>query len=276
LVVAFDGLDSELVEKYGLENVHLGYSGTIDNDTGIYERNTSELFASFITGETWKKHGVKSLRKECLDSPRVVSNFEDKIQDRRIGQKTAGLRKALYENINAIDYTQRKWLRTDYSQKTIFDKTGGLPLFVPCSRNPPNSFLAGIPHSLVDKGLSVEEAVEAGHEDTQCRLNRLDEVSHGFWDFVMLHVHEPDAAQDLEYRDLKSEYKRIDEIAGNVREKYGDKYDVLVFVSDHGQSIGVEHNKNAFYSSSQSLFGDEKPHITDFHDKFLQLTGGAV
>jgi hypothetical protein len=274
--VAFDGLDSELVEEFDLENVVLEETGMIDNHTGIFERNTSELFTSFITGKTWEQHGVKSLRKDCVESPKAVSKFEDKIQDKKIGKKTSGLRKALYENINSINYTRRKWLRTDYSQETIFDKVGGLPLFVPASRNPPNSFLAGMPHSLVDKGLTVEEAVEAGHEDTQCRLNRLDDVSHEFWDLVMLHVHEPDAAQDLEYSDLESEYQRIDEIAGDIREKYGGEYDVLVFVSDHGRSIGVEHNKNAFYSSSQPLFDDEKPHITDFHDRFLQLTGGAA
>lgn len=51
-------------------------------------------------------------------------------------------------------------------------------------------------------------------------------------------------------------------------------FDTVLFVSDHGLP-DVEkggHNENAFYSCNKELFGDKTPHITDFHDKILELT----
>ncbi|EHK00764.1 hypothetical protein HRED_11217, partial [Candidatus Haloredivivus sp. G17] len=37
------------------------------------------------------------------------------------------------------------------------------------------------------------------------------------------------------------------------------------------QDDHVQHNKNAFYSSNVDLFGDETPHIKDFHDKIIEI-----
>jgi hypothetical protein len=54
LIIAFDGLDYELIQEFGLETIPQREFGKIDNTTGITSIVTYELFASFITGKTWK------------------------------------------------------------------------------------------------------------------------------------------------------------------------------------------------------------------------------
>jgi hypothetical protein len=52
LVVALDGLDCELIKEFGLGNIKQDEFSKIDNQAGMNSVNTSELFASFITGRT--------------------------------------------------------------------------------------------------------------------------------------------------------------------------------------------------------------------------------
>lgn len=63
VIIAFDGADKELIEEFNLESIKQKEFGAIDNSSGIKYRYTCELFASFITGETYEKHGVIKLRK---------------------------------------------------------------------------------------------------------------------------------------------------------------------------------------------------------------------
>lgn len=67
LVGAFDGMDSELVRDFGLDNVIQSEVGTIDVQTNVSTVETSELFASFITGKNWEEHGVTGVT--TTDSP---------------------------------------------------------------------------------------------------------------------------------------------------------------------------------------------------------------
>jgi predicted AlkP superfamily phosphohydrolase/phosphomutase len=69
VVIAFDGLDKDLIEEFGLENLTQQEFGSIDNVSGMSSIKTSELFASFITGKNFENHGVKGIRK--WDSQKV-------------------------------------------------------------------------------------------------------------------------------------------------------------------------------------------------------------
>lgn len=66
-------------------------------------------------------------------------------------------------------------------------------------------------------------------------------------------------------------YKEIDELAEEIRERAEAKgYDKVIFMSDHGLPSQTAHNRNAFYSCNEKLYGEnskEKPKITDFYDK---------
>ncbi|MFB6245460.1 MAG: hypothetical protein ABEJ03_03900, partial [Candidatus Nanohaloarchaea archaeon] len=68
LVVTFDGMDIELIREYGCEHL-MGMEefGTLDNSTGISTIITNELWAGFITGETWEEHGIVSKNRPESD-----------------------------------------------------------------------------------------------------------------------------------------------------------------------------------------------------------------
>jgi len=99
---------------------------------------------------------------------------------------------------------------------------------------------------------------------------------------LMAHFHRPDAFQDLFYKftdegkdeRIEEIYEEMDELAGKIIQKAEEAgYDTILFMSDHGLPTETEHNENAFYSCNHELFPDKTPHITDFHDKILELTG---
>lgn len=272
LVVAFDGMDYDLVKEFDLETIPQKEFGKIDNTKGISSRMTGELFVSFITGETWKEHGVKGLNKTSI-RPEWLSKLDELVSGTYIGRKTSDFRETVYETFRSIEYVNRMWMKGDYDEETIFDKTVSKPLHVP-GWNPNPAVFIGVPHELVGSGFSIEEAVAALHRNTEQRLRDLEDVSHDFWEFTMLHIHEPDGSQDICYDNLEEEYKRLDTIAENILDKYSDNYDMIVFMSDHGLPEESQHNENAFYSSNIELFGDKTPHITDFHDKILGFVKG--
>lgn len=102
-------------------------------------------------------------------------------------------------------------------------------------------------------------------------MEELDKEPH---QLLMCHFKYPDTKQDIYSTSHDEEYfqdlyKKIDNLAGRIVEK--SDYDTIIFISDHGMPLDIQHNKNAFYSCNHELFGDETPHITDFHDKILEM-----
>lgn len=74
---------------------------------------------------------------------------------------------------------------------------------------------------------------------------------------------------------VEETYHEADRFAGEILEKAEENgFETVIFMSDHGLPDVEEggHNENAFYSCNHELFGEETPHITDFHDKILELT----
>ena len=276
LVVAFDGMDKELVEEFDLENITQKEFGEIDNSTGIYRRMTSELFASFITGETYEKHGIKDLKTSVSKRNRFLKwLFPEPVLDYVKGAHT--LRELLMDDKGKEEL---KYTKSDLETDTIFEEVdASLPLYVP-SYNPSMYWLSGIPHNVI-KYFGHERFVDEAKHDTELRLRKgsatqpaFFDVSKEFWDFIMLHLHDPDAFQDTGIGNLKEEYKRLDDIAEEILEEYSDW--TVIFMSDHGKPVhGAgphEHNENAFYSCNKELYGEKEPCITDFYDKVLNLT----
>lgn len=280
LVVAFDGMDRELIEEFDLENIPQEEFGGIDDNSGVYRRMTSELFASFITGETYEEHGVKGLIQ--YENSRNAEILE-KIVPLSIVDKYRGLR-TLRDMLEAIfDPGERlKYTKEDIKADTLFEKIdASLPLYVP-NYSPDVHWLIGNPHD-ISKYYRDERFVNEARRMTERRLHGgtsnqpgFFDVTKDFWDFIILHLHDPEGFQDLGIGDFEEDYKRLDEIAGEILEEYGDDWTVI-FMSDHGRPERENkfkgHNRNAFYSCNRELFGDKTPHITDFHDKILELTG---
>lgn len=276
IVVAFDGMDRELVEEFGLENVRQEEFGSIDNSTGINYRYTSELFASFITGETWDEHGIIRLSR----------NDKHRLLNRRgrlagfLSRYSTLWRLVQYLEVLLIyflisdrsEWKDYKYSKRDLESGTLFDEIDlSKPLFVP-AYNPDPRWQLDLPHGVMRPEETTREDVRKYSERlTESRLREFYDLNFDFWDFVMLHIHEPDAVQDVGLGNYERDYRRLDGIAEEIVEEFSDDW-TIIFMSDHGMMEEKEHNENAFYSCNKELFGSKTPHITEFYDKIIELT----
>jgi hypothetical protein len=72
LVVAFDGLDKELIEEFGLGNVKQSEFGEIENHESVNKIVTSELFACFLTEEEYNEHGIRGNKAPNSDLTNLI------------------------------------------------------------------------------------------------------------------------------------------------------------------------------------------------------------
>jgi hypothetical protein len=285
LVIAFDGMDNDLIERYNLEEIKQSEFGSIDNHTGMNSLMTSELFASFITGKTWREHGVTGLdRKEDEQAMEKVNKIisEDKADSFKGLRTLREILKSIFKPGKDVKYTKE-----DLEEDTVFDKIdNSRAMFVP-GYNPSKIWAAeGCGISLLGYGYSVQEVEKFlwGREFSYRKSQLLHEIGNEIVsprDFLMCHFHITDWIHHL-YADekagrqdeekVKDAYKKIDRFAGEIKKKAEKSaYDRIIFMSDHGLPEGEQHNQNAFYSCNQELFPEKEPRITDFYRKFVDL-----
>lgn len=286
LVIAFDGLDKELIERFGLQNITQNEFGLIDNSTDMSKRITSELFASFISGKNYEEHGIEGLRKH---DPK--EKFLRDLIPRKWARNVTGVG-TLEDIVKAIVKPDSpvKYDKEDLKAETLFEMVdNSRAMFVP-SYNPSKFWWAGAEMKPLAKGASYEET--AKYYDTRefsFRKNELfSELENEFTptrDFLMCHFHRTDTYQHLfgdrdvgnfDQEKLRKLYHEMDEFAEEIIEKASNKgYNYIIFMSDHGlpEEDSHEHNKNAFYSCNRELFVDEKPKITEFFDRIVGLIG---
>lgn len=270
LVVSFDGLDYELIKEFKLDNIPQKEFGYINNYKDINVVVTSELFASFITGKTFEEHGVIGVAKynsSLLNRIESLNRF-------KFFRKFTGLRRKLYGAL-PFDSHKRKVTHKDLQASTLFDKI-------------PQSYDIGVRSYSVGYHLGVmpvfrKYGLEAA-EETLTRFKRwkrweLFDSMKKEYNFVMAHFHDVDYIHHWYWEvgkmdKVEETYHEMDEFAGEILEKAKENgFDTVIFMSDHGLP-DVEnggHNENAFYSCNHELFRDKTPHITDFHDKILEL-----
>ncbi|PSG99717.1 MAG: hypothetical protein BRC28_03180 [Nanohaloarchaea archaeon SW_4_43_9] len=275
LVIAFDGLDYELIQEFGLESILQEEHGQIDNYSNTSSIKTSELFASFITGENYSKHGIKGL---SIWTNSRVSKVEEVIGKMPYSQKTAELRKAIYESLSFLSAKKIRYDKRFLNSDTIFEEVeNSRAMFVP-GYNPSRYWQLGWDMSPLSYNISVEETIELWdtreyRHRKEMLFRELESEIIPARDFLMCHFHRPDIHQHM-YGDkdtgnfdrnkLKKLYEETDRLAGEIKEKAESKgYERIIFMSDHGLPQGNEHNKNAFHSTKEPLFSS-KPKITDF------------
>lgn len=270
LVVSFDGMDRDLIRRYELDSITQSEFGNIDNQTGMQVTVTSELFASFITGETWEEHGVIG-----LDTYRnsVLRSIE-KLNKYRLFRKFTGLRKKIYQNIPLLNGAKRHVVSEDLPVETIFDKVDNSKAIG--VRAYSKGYTVDLMGVLEDFG--VKEAVKELDRWERSKKMELFEALDEDYELVMAHFHKPDYIHHWfwevdKMEEVKKVYEEMDILAGEISQKAKSKgFGTIIFLSDHGLP-DVEnggHNENAFYSCNRELFGEETPHITDFHDKILE------
>jgi len=278
LIIAFDGADKELIEDCGLDNIRQEEFGAIDNNTDIFRRKTSELFASFVTGVTYREHGVTSLKKWNNSRIQLIESFFDRLP---FSNKWQGVRTALFESINKLDANKVAYNRHDYDCLTFFDKVDNSKASDVPGYNPsPYWSKLGTGGQLRehDTGNEDREIYWDDHEYSRRQKNLFRPVNN-YFDLFMAHFHRIDVHQHfygtpeiyLQEEKLNDLYVETDNLAGEIIQHFQDEFETIIFMSDHGLPTGDQHNENAFYSCNHELFGDETPHITDFHDKVLEL-----
>lgn len=293
LVVAFDGLDKELIEKYDLEHVRQEEYGDIDNKTGMTEIKTSELFASFISGKTHEDHGITGhTNKEYEDekSEKIITPIKE-IVPKEWAYKIPALVsiKDLMEKGLGAEKVAERATKEDLETDTLFEKIeGSRAMYVP-GYNPGMLWRTGSEVAAAQHGYSSDRQAQfwdrRGYEvRKKYFFKELENDIVSPRDFLMVHFFRPDQHQHY-YGDpelssynenkLKKMYMETDNLAKEIKEKALEAgYDTVIFMSDHGLPAKWEHNENAFYSSNTELFGEKIPKITDFHDKIIELTGG--
>ncbi len=275
LVVAFDGADYEYISKNNMSKLKQKEFGRIDNDTKISQRVTSELFASFITGQTQEEHTAEGLRRYENEK---IDWFESKLGKKWPLIKFRGIRETLYENINTISGGyKRTYKKSDLAKETLFEKIeNSKALNVPSYSE--NSWI-DMWAAIILKKHGVNSVLRHANAEFNYRKKELFDSLENDYNLLMAHFHYIDTIQDLFHKfnteqggkeKIKEAYKETSELAGEIRQNA--KFDTVIFMSDHGLPEGNEHNKNAFYSCNHELFPDTTPHITDFHDKILELT----
>ncbi|PSG98641.1 MAG: hypothetical protein BRC29_00760 [Nanohaloarchaea archaeon SW_7_43_1] len=271
LVVTFDGMDKDLIRDYNCENL-LGMEefGTIDNSTGISTIITNELWASFITGKTWKGHGIISKNR-----PESDFLFEiEKLNRYKFFRKFMGIRRSIYDNIPFLNSSIRAYDKRDLKSDTLFEKV------------PSSKAIDVRSYNLiynVDMMSGLKKGVSAATKElerfTEYKKKELFQAMGEEYSFIMTHFHKPDHIHHWYWEVGKNEkvektYHEMDELAGEIMDKAEqNEFEKVIFISDHGlpdMQKGA-HNENAFYACNHELFGDEKPHITDFHDRILEL-----
>jgi predicted AlkP superfamily pyrophosphatase or phosphodiesterase len=278
LVVAFDGLDKELVEEFELENIQQKEFGAIDNQTGMQNIYTSELFASFITGEVPDKHGIEGLTTWSNRRGRIV----DSLAPKKLVETTKGFNR-IQETLKTLLSTDEvKYSKEHIESETLFEKIdNSRAMYVP-GYNPSVFWQLKAETLPLEYGYGSDIAAEFWdtREHEFRKKNFFSELENEIVsprDFLMIHLHRTDFHQHL-YGDptgvmdrdkLRRLYQETDELAGEILEKAEGKYDTVVFMSDHGLPAEKGHNEKAFYSSNRPLF-DETPKITDFHDRILE------
>lgn len=275
LLVAFDGLDRNLIEKYGLVIIQQEETGTLDVKTEIKEIVTDEIFLSLITGSNYESHGVQGGVRKDASAVLRASKYLNKYW---VFRKWAGTRHKILKRLGLWGEPP---LTENLDVNTLFDTiSNSKALFVPVVTKERLKFS---PWDVLDNRYlddhDFREVVEKEHLWRKTKFFEALEQEEPF-DFLMVHFHKPDYLQhvfgdpEINYDEdvLRELYQEVDELAAVILEKAGNQYDYIIFMSDHGLPEAAQHNENAFYSVNRTV-GWENPTVFDLHDFILETIG---
>lgn len=288
LVVAFDGLDHELIKEYECEHLMQEEFGTMDVTTDISQRVTSELYTNFITGKSYKEHGVKGMDNQNLRSKFVEKVFPHPL--RAIIPNGIAIGSWLEDVVGA---KKEKWQSKHYDTPTLFDKVeSSKAMYIP-GYNPDPYWRDGVVGCMLNKGAEFGEVNKVNYYNFQKRKDEFEEYMQyqaGDHNLVMIQFHYCDFFQHFYGNSMKFDekmmedmYDSMDQLARKIKEMNqmpgemdGKYFDKVIFFSDHGLPDYQSHNPNSFYSISEDKGFKEKLEakgenlsIRDFHSLIL-------
>ena len=263
LILAYDGLDHDLVEMLNLRNILQREHGKVDVPIvgGIDDPSTPIVWTSFITGEPPEAHGV--------DMPQMWNNEFDGI--RRFVRKHRGIHNIL------------KWFKVGYR---VREGVGARPSF-PSRKNikvdtlfeaVKPSVALGVPvyNKNLEEIYPIGEVLRARQDPDYLpvfeeRVRRIfaEEVEglfdalEGEWRLLMTHFHITDLFGHAFWgtEKLATLYEEMDFLTKRVKSRLRED-DLVLIISDHGMSK-LGHTKKGFYSFNVAI-GLEEPDIKDF------------
>jgi len=283
LTVIFGGLDTEYLAKWDCPNLRQAEWGPIVVDQLRNERDVAtQITAQLITGKTWRENGVGDRKKQFI---RYNKPWVRWVEESLLAKVPKGLpkRRGIYQTFRWADLTEREYLKEDLTCPSIFDRVpGSEAVYVP-AYNPEPSWALG--RNILDPRwypeLGVHGAVDLLEKNFAWRKRRffaaLDTDPHPL---LMGQFQYIDSAQHL-YLDyvtpadegaVEAAYRKIDGLAGEIKERAAGRYDRVLFVSDNGAArkdgFRPTHHNRPFYSVDTEL-GLGRPNIRDFHDVLL-------
>ncbi|MBN2335108.1 alkaline phosphatase family protein [Candidatus Bathyarchaeota archaeon] len=264
LILAYDGLDHDLVETLNLGNIMQTEHGKVDVPIvgGIDDPSTPIVWTSFITGEPPEVHGV--------DMPQVWNNELDGLRSYvRRHRRLYGLLKRFRVGYRVRDtlgaeasFPSRKNIKVDTFFEAVKPSIAlGVPVY--------NKNL----HEIYPVGdvLKARQDPEytAVFEERVRRIFReevetLFDALNADWRLLMIHFHITDLFGHAFWgtEKLNTLYEEMDLLTKRVKTKlHGD--DLVLIISDHGMGK-LGHTKKGFYSFNKPI-GLKDPDIKDFY-----------
>lgn len=269
LILAYDGLDHDLVETLSLRNILQREHGKVDVPIvgGIDDPSTPIVWTSFITGEPPGIHGV--------DMPQMWDNELDGL--RSFVRRYRGIHNILkrlkvgYRVRDAVgakpSFPSRKNIKVDTLFEVVKPSTAlGVPVY---NKNLEEVYPIGdVVRARQDpEYLPVFEERVRGmfDEETEALFHAIE----GEWRLLMAHFHITDLFGHAFWgtEKLATLYEEMDLLTKRVKARLrGD--DLVLIISDHGMSK-LGHTKKGFYSFNVKI-GLVDPDIKDF---FKIVTG---
>lgn len=262
-ILAFDGLEYELVERLSLRNLMQREHGKVDVPIvgGIDDPSTPIVWTSFITGQPPSVHGVEL--PEVWDSR--VDGFRSFMRKHRTLHGIAKKLKLGYRIRESLDIEAKFPSRKNIKCDTLFERIKpSIALGVPVYNK---DLLAVYPVGEVFKALRDTEfklEYESRIRDIfEKEVEELFEALKDEWRLLMTHFHITDLLGHIYWGTEKIAllYEEMDLLTKRVKEQLHDD-DILLVISDHGMGK-LGHTKHGFYSINLEL-GLQEPDITDF------------
>jgi len=253
LIIAFDGLEATLVEKWNLTNLLQTFHGTYPVESEKYA--TPALWSAFITG----LH---------------PSSFEAKFVERNVPgvlRRLAFLE--IIKKLGRLVFKPHPFSVKD-RYETIFEKVQpSLPYNVFSYNEEPTQFKLRLKYSIPETIGNRNKCLEACREWMRLATELAEKFVHLLksvdWKIAMTHFYFTDIIGHLHPPMMRKAYLKADRIARLLRSSV-DSETMILIVSDHGMRRGI-HTEYGFYSSNIVL--DTKPaDITDFYSLILKWT----
>ncbi|RLI44512.1 hypothetical protein DRO69_07205 [Candidatus Bathyarchaeota archaeon] len=280
-IIAFDGLEYDLVEEFNLEKIKQCECGKID--VSLFKMlATPIVWASFITGVPPEEHGLDDLiawRNPIIQKLRRLSI---RLKLDRIGGKgkifeLLGFKRGEFYDLMVEKFKNRK-------TKTLFDVIANSKAF---SVPPYQKWISDKTRFLMKEAVENEEKVAAFEEHVwsvfeEKREKCLEIIEDGNWNLFMAHFMFTDLLAHIYIGNsakMFEVYAEAEKFVDDVTKILPEKT-LLLIVSDHGmerldEGMFGEHSDHGFYSSNVKL-GLVNPKITDFFDLVVGMFESGV